>query len=239
MTRGRSVQVTVPALDPLRRHESEGWDATMRRADDTTRRRGRPPKLDRRHALVQAKLLFWQHGYEHVGVSALCSAFGVNPPSLYAAFGSKLNLFVEVLGEYRMVEGLGVFEAVERADTAPEAVRGLIDASVQLFAGSDTRRGCMIFEAASSPTAEVRSAALPLLETHRTWVAGVLAARGDPEPECRAALLMTVLAGLSSVARSGLEQPEIARRAQALSTLVASAAGGGTCDGARVPAAGR
>ena len=54
-----------------------------------TRGRGRPRSFDRNAALFKALELFWKRGYEPVSVAELCTAMGINAPSLYAAFGSK------------------------------------------------------------------------------------------------------------------------------------------------------
>ena len=64
------------------------------------RKRGRPRAFDREAALATASTLFHAHGYEGVGVAALADAMGINPPSLYAAFGCKAALYDEVLSRY-------------------------------------------------------------------------------------------------------------------------------------------
>ena len=61
------------------------------------RHKGRPRSFDRDHALTQALDVFWHRGYELASVAELCAAMGINPPSLYAAFGNKAKLFVEAV----------------------------------------------------------------------------------------------------------------------------------------------
>jgi AcrR family transcriptional regulator len=41
--------------------------------------------------------VFWRKGYEGASLSDLTEAMGINPPSLYAAFGNKEGLFRAVL----------------------------------------------------------------------------------------------------------------------------------------------
>jgi AcrR family transcriptional regulator len=44
--------------------------------------------------------VFWRKGYEGASLSDLTEAMGINPPSLYAAFGNKEGLFRAVLERY-------------------------------------------------------------------------------------------------------------------------------------------
>ena len=62
--------------------------------------RGRPRTFDREAALRSALTLFWRVGYEPATISELCKAMGINPHSLYAAFGNKAQLFMEAVAYY-------------------------------------------------------------------------------------------------------------------------------------------
>ena len=66
------------------------------------RSKGRPRSFDRAKALEAALRTFWKLGYEPASVPELCSAMGVNPPSMYAAFGSKAALFIEAMEHYEL-----------------------------------------------------------------------------------------------------------------------------------------
>ena len=63
-------------------------------------RLGRPRAFDRDQALERALDLFWRNGYEGASLSDLTEAMGINPPSLYAAFGNKEELFCKALDRY-------------------------------------------------------------------------------------------------------------------------------------------
>ncbi len=62
--------------------------------------RGRPRDFSIAEALESAMHVFWRKGYEGASVADLTKAIGINSPSLYAAFGSKRELFHAVVGHY-------------------------------------------------------------------------------------------------------------------------------------------
>lgn len=62
--------------------------------------RGRPRGFDEEKALGRALGLFWKRGYEPVSINELCAEMGINPPSLYAAFGNKAQLFLRAVAAY-------------------------------------------------------------------------------------------------------------------------------------------
>jgi AcrR family transcriptional regulator len=61
---------------------------------------GRPISLDRDAALENAMLLFWERGYEGTSMADLTKAMGLNPSSIYAAFGDKHALFSLAVKRY-------------------------------------------------------------------------------------------------------------------------------------------
>ena len=61
---------------------------------------GRPRAFDMDQALDRALDVFWRKGYEGATLCDLTAAMGINPPSLYAAFGNKEGLFRKALDRY-------------------------------------------------------------------------------------------------------------------------------------------
>src|SRR2546428_12924146 len=84
--------------------------------------RGRPREFDRDAALEQAIDVFWRHGYEATSVSDLTAAMGINPPSLYAAFGDKEKLFLEAVERYQQPRRPSVTKGFDEAPAAKEGV---------------------------------------------------------------------------------------------------------------------
>ena len=68
--------------------------------NETKAIRGRPRAFDMDKALDAALDLFWRKGYEGTSIADLTKAMGINPPSLYAAFGGKETLFHQALDRY-------------------------------------------------------------------------------------------------------------------------------------------
>lgn len=111
---------------------------------ETASRGGRPRSFDREQALDLAMRLFWRHGYEGVAVSDLTNALGIAAPSLYAAFGSKADLYREALRRYEETSVLLDAAGVEGAATLEQAVRAMLEAGVKAVTGRGRERGCMV-----------------------------------------------------------------------------------------------
>ena len=60
----------------------------------------RHAEFDRDNVIDQATSVFWERGYAKTSVGDLVSATGLQPGSLYAAFGNKKGLFLEVIDQY-------------------------------------------------------------------------------------------------------------------------------------------
>src|SRR3989440_4314279 len=106
--------------------------------------RGRPREFDREAALEQAIDVFWRHGYEATSVSDLTAAMGINPPSLYAAFGDKEKLFLEAVERYQQQRRRSVTKVFDEAPTAKEAVHRVLQDAARELACSSHPRGCLL-----------------------------------------------------------------------------------------------
>ena len=73
---------------------------------------GRPRAFDMDQALERALDVFWRKGYEGASICDLTAAMGINPPSLYAAFGNKEGLFCKALDRYAAMHDVFMQEAL-------------------------------------------------------------------------------------------------------------------------------
>lgn len=117
---------------------------------------GRRRGFDADTALEQAMLVFWRHGYEATSIAALTRAMGVNPPSLYAAFGDKHQLFSAAVQRYQRLHGNFAEQALAEEPTARAAIARLLREAAAEYTHPDRPHGCMVVTAATncSPASE-------------------------------------------------------------------------------------
>ena len=106
--------------------------------------RGRPRGFDRDLALRRAVEVFWAKGYEGAQIADLTSAMGINPPSFYAAFGSKEAAFREALALYLDTDGAGSMRVLEEGATAREALEAMLRQSVETALAAPDTKGCLV-----------------------------------------------------------------------------------------------
>src|SRR5919109_1367664 len=114
--------------------------------------RGRPRTFDRDLALRRAMEVFWSKGYDSTSMTDLTAAMGINSPSLYAAFRSKEALFQEAVVLYGRLEGTDIWNAIEEAPTAKEAISGFLYSTAAAFTQPGKPAGCLIVLGALHPS---------------------------------------------------------------------------------------
>jgi len=194
-------------------------------ATTTKRRSGRPLSFDRQAALKQAMLLFWQYGYEATSLQCLTEAMRITPPSLYAAFGDKKQLFLEAVELYTTGGSASAISIIQESPTAREAVWNLLQTSAVALTGTDTPLGCMLISSAtncSPASADVQETLARLRIANETALREKIQKEIDegalpPEPNAMAlaSLYMGVIQAMSTQARDGASRTKLLAMAEA------------------------
>ncbi|HZR95395.1 MAG TPA: TetR/AcrR family transcriptional regulator [Gaiellaceae bacterium] len=179
---------------------------------------GRPRKFDVDDALDRAVLVFWRLGYDRTTLTDLCEAMQINRPSLYAAFGTKEQLFRKALDRY--ARGPHAYESEALAlPTAREVAEALLLGAVERQTGVDTPHGCLAVLGATthpdtdSPVARALISARTAGEEavrerlEQAKAEGDLPAGSDPAE--LAAYLRTVIYGMTVKAATGATRAEL------------------------------
>jgi TetR/AcrR family transcriptional repressor of nem operon len=127
---------------------------------------GRPRGFDVDEAADGLLQTFWRRGYARTAVPGLTEATGLLPGSLYAAFGSKEDMFRVAIDRYVT----RIRHALTTERRGLDAVRHVLDAVVRLTAGDPERRGCLVLNAipeATTLSAETRAALQAALDEMR------------------------------------------------------------------------
>jgi AcrR family transcriptional regulator len=179
---------------------------------------GRPRAFDRDAALDRALEVFWRQGYEGTSVAELTKAMGINPPSLYAAFGNKEGLFREALDRYVEKGAAHVLEAMKQA-TARAAVEALMRGSVERLTDPKKPNTCMLVSSAlscSEASVDIRDE----LSSRRAGMETTLRERlqkartdgdlpDDTDPAALARYVATICHGLSVQAAGGATRKDL------------------------------
>ena len=163
-------------------------------------------------------LLFWRHGYEATSLAELTRAMGVTPPSIYAAYGDKKGLFRAAVQRY-LTQPQTPVEVIAQAPTAEAAARTLIEGAAVAFTGTDTPAGCLLASSAIAVSAEADDVREELASIRRAIesalrdkiAAGIETGEvpAGADPTVLAAYVMTIIQGLSTLARDGATRPKL------------------------------
>ncbi len=182
--------------------------------------RGRPRTFDPDTALDQATALFWERGYEGTSLSDLAQAMGIASASIYACFGSKAELFRQVMHRYGETFGAPPRHALGAAPTARAAIDAMLRATADQVTRPDAPHYCMLILAAPTGAVENheireflatirRSQFTTIRERLHRGVADGDLVRPAQSVDSLARYYTTVMQGLSVQARDGATREEL------------------------------
>jgi AcrR family transcriptional regulator len=196
----------------------------------TTRSAGRPRAFDRDLALREAARLFWQHGYSGTSTRTLTTALGISSSSLYAAFGTKAELFDEAVRTYALRYSAIYQRAVAEPSIERVIQRVLMDSIDEFNRSEEGHPGCLTSSAAmadTSATLDVRSYVADLQRAdearlrariERAVLDGDLAATTNPA--ALAEFVQTIWQGLSVRSELGATRQQLVDVADLALTLI-------------------
>lgn len=187
------------------------------------RKTGRPINFDKDAALEAAMLLFWERGYEGASMAGLTQAMGLNPSSIYAAFGAKHALFQLAVKRYMEKRAIYAGKALEEP-TLAKFIRALFASTVAFLTTPGHPPACMTLAGAVGCSRDATPARDLMTEIRKQNQVALrerlLKARKSGElpkginVDDYARYLSTILAGLSIQAANGSTKAELNRTAQ-------------------------
>lgn len=176
---------------------------------------GRPREFDRDKALVKARNLFWQHGYEGTSMSDLVEVLGIASARIYKAFGSKEALFREAVKHYEEHEGGFAVKALQQQNIKAVMTQ-LFQEAIKLYTQTNHAYGCMVVSSASVLSEENQDLLVWMKQQRIQRVEGLIQRfeqakldgqlREDADPEQLGQYYGLVLHGLSVQARDGYSE---------------------------------
>jgi AcrR family transcriptional regulator len=191
---------------------------------------GRPREFDKDAALVKARDLFWSRGYEGVSMADLAEELGLASARIYAAFGSKEELFRETVALYESQEGAFADRALAEEPTVVRAIERMFLAAIDLYTRKQGPRGCMVVSAAMNCT-DQNEAVKEWLASHRRARTASIVNRlhkavkngelsGGIEADSLGDLYAAALHGISIQARDGVTRKRLLATVPPLLTLL-------------------
>src|SRR5438874_9027469 len=189
--------------------------------ETTAAQPGRPRAFDPDAAVERAMHVFWDKGYEGTSLSNLTRTMRINPPSLYAAFGNKQQLFGKVLDRY-MDGPVAYFGKALAAPKARDAVKEIFFGTARMADDPRIPTGCLMVQGALAcgdtsvrkEVAERRAADEVALSRRlrRAKREGDLPQSANPAE--LAGYVMTVVRGMAVQSAGGASRDQLRRVAQ-------------------------
>ena len=168
-------------------------------------------------------LLFWERGYEGTSMADLTQAMGLNPSSIYAAFGDKHALFSLAVKRYMGIRAQYGTKALEEP-TLKRVIRALFHNTVEFLTTPGHPATCMTLAGATGCSADAAPARDLMTEIRKQNEVAMrkrfLKARRSGElpkginVDDYTRYLSSILAGLSIQAANGSTKDELERTAQ-------------------------
>lgn len=178
-------------------------------------------------------LAFWRRGYEGTSMADLVQALGIASARIYAAFGSKQDLFREAVQHYEAGDGGFADRAMAQEPRVRDALARVLRDAVATYTDNAHPLGCMVVTAATNCAEENEAVAAWLAEHRRLRTQSLIdrLQRALDEGELRAGtdvqalgdFYATQLHGISVQARDGVPRQRLLAAVQTALLLLDTA----------------
>lgn len=178
-------------------------------------------------------LAFWRRGYEGTSMADLVQALGIASARIYAAFGSKQDLFREAVQRYEAGDGGFADRAMAQEPRVRDALARVLRDAVATYTDNAHPLGCMVVTAATNCAEENEAVAAWLAEHRRQRTQSLIdrLQRALDEGELRAGtdvqalgdFYATQLHGISVQARDGVPRQRLLAAVQTALLLLDTA----------------
>lgn len=182
----------------------------------------------RERLLESAADLFYQQGFQAVGLDRILDAVGITKTAFYKHFESKDELIVAVLEhrDKKDIEDMIAFMKVRGAGDPRRQILALFDHLADWFRQPGFR-GCLFMNAATefpSPNDPIHKAADAHGANIAQEVAKLVVATGHPAPEALTGQIMLMIAGAIASRHAGGQADSAETAKQAVSVLLGMSA---------------
>ncbi|RTD85392.1 TetR/AcrR family transcriptional regulator [Variovorax atrisoli] len=186
-----------------------------------SRPRGRPRRFDPEEALATAQQLFHAKGYDALSVVDITTALGINPPSFYAAYGSKAGLYARILDHYAETGAIPLQRILRPDRPLAESLAELLVEAAKAYAGNPATSGCLVLEGTRSNDPDARAAACVFHVAAQEAIRDFIAKRNPRDADRLADFVSTTMAGMSASARHGQSLDRLLATARIAATALA------------------
>lgn len=175
---------------------------------------GRPRSFNIDMAIEKAQLLFHEYGYDAVSVANLTKELGINPPSFYAAFGSKAELYQRVLKRYTLFDGIPLKTLLDEHKSLDDCLSQILKIAAHYYARNPEKCGCLVIEGTRCKDSVARTIANELQQIAIDQIHHFIVQQHADLADQLTDFICVVMNGLSAKARAGYSEERLLNTAQ-------------------------
>lgn len=138
----------------------------------------RPITFDHDEVIDCVVSQFWKHGFEGTSMKNICDATGLQPGSIYAAFGNKRALFFAAIDAY-FEKSIATLSGLLHGPGSPlQRIRALLSYTVTEVCRKDSH-GCMLVNALLETPADDRALRQHIVDAFSALEASIESVLGE------------------------------------------------------------